>query len=82
MSMKNKKDIVLVFSDSYVSHIEGKILTIIEALGLPKTQEEATKSLIKRSLWDDMHDGYSVPKTVEEWDKFSYQEGTFKSIAR
>jgi hypothetical protein len=74
-------DIVLVFSDSYISHIEGKLLTVIEALGLPKAQEEATKSLVRRSLWDSLHDGYSVPKPIEAWQKFSRTEGTFESIA-
>ena len=40
------------FSVSQLGHYEGIILTQIEALGLPPTQEEAFKSLFKRSLWE------------------------------
>lgn len=73
-------DIVLVCSDSYISHIEGKVLTIIEALGLPKSQEEATQSLVRSAVWGDAQDGYCVPKSIEEWEKFSEMKGTFHSI--
>ena len=74
-------EIVLVCSDSYIGHIEGKVLTIIEALGLPKSQEEATQSLVRSAVWGDAHDGYCVPKTITEWEKFSETKGTTHSIA-
>lgn len=79
--MVNKDGMVLIFSDEYISHVQGKMLTIIEALGLPKSQEEATKSLVRNAMWVDMHDGYCVPKTEEEWGDFSYQKGTFEGKA-
>jgi hypothetical protein len=32
--------------------LEGKLLTIIETIGLEKKQEEAIKSLVRQSVWD------------------------------
>lgn len=31
--------------------LEGKLLTIIEMLGLPESQERATKGMLRQTLW-------------------------------
>ncbi len=39
-------------SGSNVSHLEGKIKTLIDGLGLPEKQEKAAKDLSQTVLWD------------------------------
>lgn len=34
------------------SHLEGRLLTLIEGMGLPEKQENAIKSQIKSNLWN------------------------------
>lgn len=36
--------------------MEGELLTLLETLGLPETQERAIKSLVRQRLWDSFHD--------------------------
>ena len=43
-----------VFGEWVPSHIEGKILTLIETIGLPEKQEDAIKSLARNIVWDDL----------------------------
>lgn len=40
-----------VFDDSHFSHLEGRLLTILESIGLPEGQEKAVKDLVRSELW-------------------------------
>jgi hypothetical protein len=42
----------LVMSNGAVQNLEGRVLTIIESLGLAVKQEDAVKSLFRDSLWN------------------------------
>lgn len=60
--MPKKKDYVEEFSgykvvnvDS-VRNMEGRLLTILEALGLRDTQERSVKSIVSSTIWDWFHD--------------------------
>lgn len=43
-----------VIFDSFPDSIIGKILTLVEILGLPEKQEESTKSLIRQIIWNEI----------------------------
>ena len=43
-----------------VQSIQGKILTIIDSLGLATKQEDAVKSLVRQAIWDEVHQPYRV----------------------
>jgi len=45
---------------SVMRHIEGKLLTIVDASISDKEQCRAIKSLVKNSIWDDV-------RILEEW---------------
>lgn len=37
-------------------HLQGRILTLIEAIGLPEKQENSLKSLITQTIWNTITD--------------------------
>lgn len=39
-------------TDADIRNLEGKLLTLIETVGLPEKQENALKSNVKNILWD------------------------------
>ena len=43
---------VYALSQYQLSHLEGRILTLIESWGLKETQEKAVKDLVKNELWN------------------------------
>lgn len=43
---------VHMFNQERFDRFLGRVLTLAETLGLPQTQEEAYKSLIKQEVWD------------------------------
>lgn len=45
------KEVVAIIHTWRLSHLEGQVLTIVESLGLPESQEKAIKSLLRDSLW-------------------------------
>jgi hypothetical protein len=46
--------------NSFVSHLQGTVLTVVDASIADKTQCEAVKSLIKNALWEPT-------STVYQW---------------
>jgi hypothetical protein len=60
---KNTPTAVFEFAAMLISdiqNIEGKLLTIVESLGLQTKQEEATKSLVRQAVWDEVYKPYRV----------------------
>lgn len=41
-----------VLEEYQLSHLEGRILTLIESWGLRETQEKACKDLVRNELWN------------------------------
>jgi len=37
-----------------IRSIEGKLLTLVESIGLPQKQEEAIKSLVRQIIWNEV----------------------------
>lgn len=40
-----------VVNDYQVQHLEGRLLTLIESIGLKDTQEKAVKDLVRNEVW-------------------------------
>lgn len=71
------QDDVLIFDDGYISHIEGKILTLMEALVdnvSDSKKHSAIKSLVHDAFWGDMHNGWATPISKEDYEKISLIE--------
>ncbi len=56
------KIIVHGFNVEKFNHFLGRILTIVESLGLETVQREAVKSIIKQEVWDL----WEHPRFIEE----------------
>jgi hypothetical protein len=41
-----------IIEQGETSRLEGRLLTLLESLGLPEKQEEAIKSLVRQELWN------------------------------
>jgi hypothetical protein len=66
---------LMMFSD--MQTIEGKLLTIVDSLGLESQQGNAVKSLVRQAIWDEVHQPYRVWITDEmvetahkEWSQY------------
>lgn len=57
--------------------IVGRLMEIIEAIGLPQKQEESVKSLIKKVIYEE----FSYPNSLWIGDEFwKYRENAEKSV--
>ena len=62
MSIKNQNEVAAepgwgpgyVIEQGETSRLEGRLLTLIEAIGMPDKQEEALKGLIRQELWNSV----------------------------
>ena len=56
-----------VVFDYAVSCVEGRLLTFIEAMGLPQGQEKAAKDIVRQELWKVYQDSvYITGEQVQE----------------
>ena len=56
-----------VVFDYVVSSVEGRLLTFIEAMGLPQSQEKAAKDIVRQELWKVYQDSvYITGEQVQE----------------
>lgn len=46
-----------VIGQSEISYLEGRLLTLIDSLGLRETQEKAIKDLVKQEIWSALSRG-------------------------
>lgn len=53
-----------LITENKISHAEGRILTFIEALGLPDKQERSLKSIIRTEIWDILLEALWVPDAI------------------
>ena len=51
--------------ESQIKYLEGRLLTLIEALGLEKNQVVSLKSLVSQEVWDLLEPSYTW---IEEED--------------
>lgn len=41
-----------IIQDHQISHLEGKLLTLIESMGLKDSQEKAVKDMVRTHVWE------------------------------
>ena len=49
-----------------VENLVGKVMLVIEALGLNENQLEATKSLIKQFIWSEFNEGIYISDKMQK----------------
>ncbi len=66
---------VLVIEDKYISHVEGRILTLLEALIDTENNKRhsAIKSLVREAVWGDLHNGWAFPLNKEEFENLAVE---------
>ena len=47
-----------------IRYLEGRLLTLLESLGLPETQEQAIKGLVRDEVWRLPEFGCYVPPKI------------------
>jgi len=52
-----------------INQIEGKLLALVESIGMPQGQESAVKSLVRQFLWEPFND----PTTPIVWEDQYYE---------
>ena len=57
-----------ILRDSAIQHIEGELLTIAEAAVPDERQQEAIKSLIRRTFWDGITN-QGMPVSQGQYDR-------------
>ena len=51
---------LFAFGNYEVQDMEGKLLTIVESIGLPQKQEEAVKGLVRQTIWNTVNQPFRV----------------------
>ncbi len=49
-----------------VENLVGKVMLVIESLGLNESQLEASKSLIKQFIWSEFNEGIFISPEIEK----------------
>lgn len=48
-------------------NLEGRLLTLVESMGLGDKQEEAVKGYMRREVWDTINQGYVMSKEAQDY---------------
>lgn len=62
-------------------NLEGRMLTLIESMGLPGKQEDAIKSYARKEIWQTIHQTFILPTAITDMIHESFESG-LKDIAR
>ena len=49
-----------VVPENHPYQVTGKILTLLEVLGLPAKQEQSFKDLVHQHIWEIMDEGFAI----------------------
>lgn len=75
--MSNKQ---ISFGEGYVvqegspRYLQGRIFTIIEALGLKEIQEKSLKDLIQKEIWDEFNSAVFINSSLNDEIRKCYEE--------
>lgn len=56
----------LLLRGFYFKQLEGRLLTILEMMGVSEKQESAVRGYIAQAIWGNLDDGYVVIISEEE----------------
>jgi len=60
--------------------LSGKLLTLIDSIGLQETQNKALKDLIKQEVWGLWEDPHRIYKYVMKEDDDGYELEGYKQV--
>src|SRR5258708_7078469 len=65
VSLRDHQNTMVYVHNYQFSNLEGRMLTLVETLGLPKAQEDAFKSLVRREVWETWDTAYLIPEAIK-----------------
>jgi hypothetical protein len=69
----------VVLSSDKVNYLVGRLLTIIDAMGLEENQEKSAKDLIKNEVYVITREGWIAPELQEVLHKFIWWGNNIES---
>ncbi len=63
-----------IVPETNISYLEGRTMTLIEAIGLKDTQEKSLKDLLRNEIWKVWMDSYWINKDIAENALISQQK--------
>lgn len=70
-----------ILQDHRFQYLEGRLLTIIETIGLSQSQETALKSLIRNEVWDTYQNGCYINSDEHTAIQFRREEERRKGMS-
>lgn len=64
--MKGDSNFTKMVKTWQVENLIGKVMLVIESLGLNENQLEASKSLIKQFIWSEFNEGIYISPEMQE----------------
>lgn len=55
------------------NHIIGRVLTLVELLGLREEQEKSLKELVRQEVWNAFYDSVSIPPSLNDSIRETYE---------
>lgn len=68
-----------ILEDGNFSFLEGRLLTIIETIGLNPNQEKAVKDLIKQEIWNAFNSGQYI--SSEQFTNVIVQNASLEAVS-
>lgn len=65
-----------------VNNLIGKIMLIIETMGLNENQLEASKSIIKQSIWSEFNEGVYISDKISELNQKENEKEGYYNITK
>lgn len=61
-----------ILDNYHIEHLTGRLLTLIEALGLRESQEKSLKDLVKQEVWKLTDGCFIIPGSARQelYDKY------------
>ncbi len=71
---------VYAISPYQLSHLEGRLLTLIESWGMKESQEKSVKDLVRKELWDIVTPCFIISSEDHTALRVKYEESGSGSV--
>lgn len=65
-----------------IENLVGKVMLVVESLGLDETQLMASKSLIKQFIWSEFNEGIYISKEIQEKAVADNEKNGYRNISQ
>lgn len=65
-----------------VENLVGKVMLVVESLGLNENQLEASKSLIKQFIWSEFNEGIYITPEAEEFNQKDLEKQGVRNVTQ